>query len=149
MPRANTEADLWVRIGEPNEQGCAEWQGYRDPDGYGMFRWAKRYGRRVMRAHRVVYELRHGPIPAGMEVLHRCDNPPCTTDAHHRLGTQADNQRDMSSKGRNHHSVKTHCRNGHPFDGRNTIRRSDNGGRKCRACHNAAVARSGSRKREG
>jgi hypothetical protein len=42
----------------------------------------------------------NGPIPKGMDVLHRCDNPPCINPEHLFLGTQADNNADRDAKGR-------------------------------------------------
>lgn len=46
--------------------------------------------------------LAHGrPIPAGMSVMHSCDNPPCVNPAHLRVGTPADNNLDTTTKGRN------------------------------------------------
>ena len=41
-----------------------------------------------------------GEIPIGMNVLHRCDNPPCIKLDHLFLGTCKDNTRDAMSKGR-------------------------------------------------
>jgi hypothetical protein len=55
-----------------------------------------------------------GPIPEGAKVLHRCDNPPCIRPDHLFLGTQAENNKDRSLKGRTRtgtgdaHGSKTH-----------------------------------------
>ena len=56
-----------AKLGEPTATGCREWQnGDHNPAGYYSFMID---GRRV-RIHRAVYELEHGPIPEGIEVLH-------------------------------------------------------------------------------
>jgi len=54
-------------------------------------------------AHRVAWELEVGPIPAGLCVLHRCDNPICVRPAHLFLGTRAENCTDRRTKGRDRH----------------------------------------------
>lgn len=79
------------------DSGCIEYQGHRDRKGYGRFGLATGG---VVLAHRLAYELAHGSIPAGLHVLHHCDNPPCCNPAHLFVGTLADNNRDMREKGR-------------------------------------------------
>lgn len=55
---------------------------------------------RVVKAHRVSFELQFGEIPAGLMVLHHCDNPACVRPSHLFSGTQSDNLKDCASKGR-------------------------------------------------
>jgi hypothetical protein len=80
------------------ESGCALWAGaVIGRYGYGIFRAACRM---QVYAHRFAWEMANGPIPAGMLVCHRCDVYRCVNPSHLYLGTQADNLRDMRSKGR-------------------------------------------------
>ncbi len=88
------------RTGAPNlgpfKAGCREWIGARTVGGYGMLR---RLGRARMATH-VSLELHDGiPVPAGVMVLHSCDNPPCVEPAHLRRGTQFENMADRHARG--------------------------------------------------
>lgn len=51
-------------------------------------------------AHRISYAVFVSEIPAGMNVLHHCDNRSCINPSHLFIGTQADNVTDMIQKGR-------------------------------------------------
>lgn len=55
---------------------------------------------RTRLVHRVTWLITHGPIPDGLCVLHRCDNPPCVNVTHLFLGTVGDNNADRDAKGR-------------------------------------------------
>lgn len=61
---------------------------------------AVRVGGRSMAAHRWAWTVAHGPIPAGMSVLHRCDRPGCVALDHLFIGLAVDNVHDMFAKGR-------------------------------------------------
>lgn len=76
--------------------GCWVWIGHRAKSGYGRI---QNKGKKV-RSHRLSYETYVGKIPDGMNVLHRCDNPPCINPDHLFLGTHKDNMKDAQNKGR-------------------------------------------------
>lgn len=87
-----------AKRGPADERGCRLFEGFKNPLGYGMFRVNPQESMRL--AHRVAYTMFVGPIPAGLCVCHKCDNPACTTVDHFFLGTVGDNNADKMSKGR-------------------------------------------------
>lgn len=104
-PFAKHDADrFWAKVDRRGADECWPWTGAHLPHGYGLLRAP--HARRNLHAHRVAWVLKHGrEVPAGLCVLHRCDNPPCCNPAHLFLGTQVDNIRDRVAKGRSYRGL--------------------------------------------
>lgn len=91
---------LMIGLGLP-AKGCWEWSRatfYRGYGHIGLTVGPKK--RKDVQTHRLMYELAFGPIPAGLLVLHECDNPPCCRPSHLKLGTHGVNLGDMTARGR-------------------------------------------------
>jgi hypothetical protein len=92
---------FWLKVDkDPHPKGCWLYTGFIKWDGYGWL--ARKHGGRIryMTAHRYAWILTHGEPPKGLQVLHKCDNPPCCNPDHLWLGTHAQNHADKTAKGR-------------------------------------------------
>lgn len=82
---------FWSYVNITDLISCWEWHGLKTDFGHG--RLCVDY--KIVRAHRFAWELYYGKIPDGLQINHKCNNPPCVNIAHLYLGTQQDNMDDM------------------------------------------------------
>ena len=90
-------------------------------------------------AHRVIYEMVHGPLPEDRELDHLCRNRACVNLDHLEVVTSRENVlRGEGFAAQN--ARKTHCKHGHAFEGYNLILVNKpsrpNQSRRCRICKN-------------
>lgn len=118
--------------GDPD--ACWVWRGSVSPLGYGRFHYVLA-GRTVYgMAHRLVYEMAVGEIPAGMDIDHLCRNRRCVNPGHLEPVTHRENCR----RGAADRPPRKACRNGHRMTEANTFRTDRNPAhRRCRECARA------------
>jgi hypothetical protein len=104
--------------------GCWIWTAAFNSTGYGRLREHPR--NRTLLAHRVMYEIHVGPIADGLVIDRLCRTRACVNPAHLEPVEFAENVRRGES-------VKTHCPQGHPYDGSNLG--WSMGGKRCLTCH--------------
>jgi hypothetical protein len=96
--RVGWEERFWSKVDVRGPDECWNWTGGHNERGSGIFKDPD--SNKMAVATRVLWRKTKGPIPDGIQVLHRCDNPPCVNPAHLFLGTRSDNMQDMFAKGR-------------------------------------------------
>ena len=118
MPGIIIDAALAARFWEKvrKGEGCWEWAAHRNRQGYREF-WA---GGKLLKAHRASWLIHHGPVPAGLCTLHKCDNPSCVRPENLKLGTNDDNVADKMAKGRHRYG---HLKDG--AHGQSKLRETD------------------------
>lgn len=95
--KAQGPTRFWTKVQVGEKEACWPWVGgMHKKRGYGQ----TSLNRKGHNAHHVAYHLAVGPVPKGLVVRHKCDNPPCCNPAHLEIGTHADNARDRVERGR-------------------------------------------------
>lgn len=105
-------ANFWAKVDRAGEDGCWPWTAatQRSRGGwlYGAVKAPDR-SRRMVRAHRVSYEINVGPIPPGMQVDHRCRNTLCMNPRHLRVATQGQNQQNRAARRGSRSGIRGVC----------------------------------------
>jgi hypothetical protein len=85
---------FWNKVKVKEKEDCWVWLGAKDSCGYGKIT----FNNKTISAHRFSYDITYGPIPKGMQILHKCDNPECVNPNHLYCGTHGDNMSDMVAR---------------------------------------------------
>jgi hypothetical protein len=114
--------------------GCWLWSAAKRIGGYGVTSW----NNRSRAAHRLAWEAMVGPIPSGMLIHHKCNNPSCVNPEHleptsfrvHNLVLSPTNITAINSQ-------LTHCKRGHELSGENVYVYPGLQKRRCKTCYDA------------
>lgn len=108
MFKNNLKLNIESKTFKITESGCWEWQRSRAGRGYGTIS----FHHKNYYLHRAIYRILIGKVSNEMDVLHKCDNPPCFNPNHLFLGTAKDNVEDMIKKGRMNYISMPGIKNG-------------------------------------
>lgn len=96
-PAVDAVSRFWDKVDLSwHPDGCWEWTGALDEDGYGHLVIEGR----GFSSNRAAWTLFKGVVPADLCVCHTCDNPRCVNLDHLWLGTAGENNTDRHIKGR-------------------------------------------------
>jgi len=107
MATKSIEQRFWTKVTKTDT--CWLWTaGIMGGNGYGGLR----FNGSMQAAHRIAWQLTHGPIPDSTPVtcvLHKCDVRLCVNPDHLFLGTKTDNAADKVAKGRQERGEQHHA----------------------------------------
>jgi HNH endonuclease len=113
---------FYVKVDEPNANGCRLWNRSVDANGYGQFHLADR----TVKAHLVAWAIERGEFPDGLEPDHTCNVRRCIAPIHVEWVTHEENVRRIALR-------SEFCRAGlHRWSEQVPLYRGD--ARECRPC---------------
>lgn len=140
MPAASGDilGRFWSKVDQRGDDECWPWRS--NVDTYGRFRMLR--DAKCIGAHVFSWVLANQQeVPAGLLVLHSCDNKRCVNPAHLSVGTYSQNAREAVERGqvdisKAHAGIKrkTHCKRNHELSPENTYVVGQH--RRCARCHN-------------
>lgn len=104
-----------------NKNGCYEWTGATQSNGYGRFNL---FGKSFY-AHRFSALIKYGHIPANADVCHACDIRNCVNPEHLFIGTRRDNVMDCINKNRHSHGISHSIKTSGEMAGSSKLKNED------------------------
>lgn len=115
------------------DNGCWQWTGSIGLKGYGL----TSYKDISYSAHKFIYQLLKGEVPAGLVLDHLCRNRSCVNPKHLEIVTQQVNLLRGKTKAAEN-AAKRECIKGHKYTDENTYVKP-NGARNCKICQRIRV----------